>query len=53
MLTMKKQTTKRDRSYRVISDKRSVTTIVYLSDKTVVVTKVDNDGNVETIVNPP
>ena len=54
MLLMKKQITEqRRKSYRVAMDKRSITTVVYLPDETVVITKVYNDGNVETLVNPP
>lgn len=50
---MKKQTNTRNRRYAVKTDKNSVTTVVYLPDETVVITKVYNDGNVETLVNPP
>ncbi len=49
-----KTTTERNRQrYCVKQDKRCVTTTVYLSDETIVITKVYNDGNVETLVNPP
>ncbi len=50
---MKKQLNSRNKRYCVKADKHSVTTIVYLSDETLVITKVYNDGNVETLVNPP
>jgi hypothetical protein len=42
---------KHKRLFSVKTNKQSVTTIVYLSDKTIVTT-VDKDGNVETSVEP-
>lgn len=50
---MNKKQNSRNKRYCVKTDKHSVTTIVYLADETVVITKVYNDGNVETLVNPP
>lgn len=50
---MKKQCKQRNMRYCVKADKRGVTTIVYLSDDNLVITKVYNDGNVETLINPP
>ncbi len=43
---------KRKRTFCVKSDKRGVTTVVYLSEKTVVST-VDSDGNIVTFEEPP
>ena len=50
---MIKQLLKRNIRYCVKLDKQSVTTKVYLADTTLVIIKVYNDGNIETLVNPP
>jgi len=50
---MKKQLKQRSRRYCVNADKLCVTTIVYLPDETMVIIKVFDDGNIETLINPP